>query len=704
MLDTHGCFVDRHTHWEGRTGAVRVRFDIRAGGVVAIGMAGAEGDDFHPLLTVGARLRLVCRQTPGAADFDRPVLIRQEHDFRPKFSFLEEGPVRIGLRVAFDLLDDEGHYHGGGRQDIWAYPDGDIHVSTVLETEDLCGHGRVRDCYLEIAGADDYVAAQAGDCRLRAGDPEAVLPFATALPGQAVLLLPADAPPSRVPAAAVYWARTAGSAFPFGSDHGLRPPFYASRWPTGMEQWTHNTQRAGWALAPGAAAVLAPPRLRLAWLREADVEGNVVHGGTAVMSLAGSVGELQQRIQALQQPLEPDIVGGAFRCFTEEDGVYEVGQGNPARAAITFPPDPLARVARVRYFRRKTDPRHCGAVVARVDGTPVRAQLMSEGQLTDDICVPMEMAHRNDSVDDVIVSLALHADRPTELVIEKAPGIQAVYQSEIGGLDLHRHAGNRRDVAVWSSRNPERPACEFDLFSSALRRITALGQREPAVWEAPLAWFNDSGHARYDYCTDLDAFAIEQNGPDAVCLYARSHNPTRSVRSEAWLRVPGDSPRLRFEATLRMTVLRQWDCPTCEISDIFPFPSRLVETWFYDGVLFMEPGKSALIYSFRPELSYRDPGPGRGDRLFYGLYASDRGNVLTLFHNRSHPRHALVYGVCGNYLDIHIRFEPAAVPVAAGEVFEVSYIFELYGDRHTSVDELHWIGQRSLETGDIVIP
>ena len=120
-------------------------------------------------------------------------------------------------------------------------------------------------------------------------------------------------------------------------------------------------------------------------------------------------------------PLTPAVRGGQFRCYTEEDGTYEVGQIDPTAAQITFPADPLTRHVCVRYFRRKTDPRHRGAVVATVDGQPTPVQLVSEGELTDDICVPMEMSHRRDSVDDVLVWTRLDAERETVIRLKKRP-------------------------------------------------------------------------------------------------------------------------------------------------------------------------------------------------------------------------------------------------------------------------------------------
>ena len=61
------------------------------------------------------------------------------------------------------------------------------------------------------------------------------------------------------------------------------------------------------------------------------------------------------------------------------------------------------------------------------------------------------------------------------------------------------------------------------------------------------------------------------------------------------------------------------------------------------------------------------------------------------------------YSVCGNYVDIHVNFQPDQVPVPAGTTFDVRYICELYGDGETEIDELKQIGLRATQTGDIVI-
>ena len=123
-MSADGIFVDCRTHWKGRIGAQAFSFSKYEGGALSMGADGPDKQNglAHTALRMACRLRLVCRQDPAAGDYDQPVLIRQENDPAPKFSFLEEGPVRLGMRVAFDLLDDEGHYHGDGRRTSGSMP------------------------------------------------------------------------------------------------------------------------------------------------------------------------------------------------------------------------------------------------------------------------------------------------------------------------------------------------------------------------------------------------------------------------------------------------------------------------------------------------------------------------------------------------------------------------------------------------------
>ena len=715
-MSTDGLFIDRRSHWLGRIGAAGVCFSKYEGGVLEIARDESRAfpstsEQGGPLaaaaVRLAARVQLVCRAEEGAADYDQTVLICQENDPAPKVHFLEEGCVRLGLRVTFDLLDDEGHYHGDGRQDVWIYPEGDVHATWVLRTVDQAGHGPVQEAWIEAVGDGAYDGLKLGAREVAAGE-QVRLGFGGDLPEKAIHLTGGGLDP-----VALYWVRDEGNVWEVGSDHGPLPPFYASRWPTGMQQWCYGNM--GWACAGAPAAVTADrtgdgPRLRLAWLEPAvpessQLEGDLSCAASLMISVATDETELTRRVEAVQQPLTPEVVGGDFRCYTEEDGTYEVGQADPSQVSLTFPADPLERVVRVRHYRRKTDPRHRGAVTAAANGEPLRPQLMSEGELTDDICVVMEMSHRNDSVDDVLLSTRLSAGEPTEVVVRRGVGIQAVYESEIGGVDLRRRAGNRRDVVVWSSHNLRAPVLELDLFSGAVHRFTAYDRVEPAVWELPMAWFKSCGISKYDYCNFLEDFAVVANGPERVELYFRGVNANGRAQSETWLAVPFDHPRARLEVRMRMEVLKQWDHANVEFSDIFPYPSRLPETWVHDAVLFLQRHCGAVIYTQRPDKSaHWGSGEGEPDAdLFYGLYAADCGNVLTYMRNRTEGAHPFHYSVCGNYIDIHANMDPGPVPVPAGKVFEVEYACELAGDGQMSADAVRRIGERSLEAGELVV-
>ena len=83
--------------------------------------------------------------------------------------------------------------------------------------------------------------------------------------------------------------------------------------------------------------------VRMCWLRDARVECSDESDGTFTASVmlarSDSLEALQPRIRAVQAPLTPEVVGGLFRCYTEEDGTYEIGQVDPTAVQITFPAD-----------------------------------------------------------------------------------------------------------------------------------------------------------------------------------------------------------------------------------------------------------------------------------------------------------------------------------------------------------------------------
>jgi hypothetical protein len=710
---TDGIFTDLRTHWfghfgsghTGHTGDAGIGIARYAGGVLTLSADGrvpspvAPGLDLPHALRLALRVRLVCQHTTADDDHGNTVEIRQEADPAPNCSFLEEGPVRIGMRVAFDLLDDLGHYHGDGHQDVWLYREGDVHVTWSVHLVDPASHGAVASCHIEGIGDAQYQQVWLGDDEVTAGE-TLHRGFGQELSSRCVVLTGGPRP------LGLYWLRDEGTPVELAFDHGALPPFYASRWPTGMQQWCRG--QMGWAKHDTAGVTVerhdSGPCVHMAWREGATEDGVITHAASLVISLTDDEAELARRIAAVQDPLEPQVVGGTFRCYTEEDGTYEVGQADPGRVSIEFPADALERVVRVRHFRRKTQARHRGGVRAHVDGTPVPRQLMSEGELTDDICVPMDRSHRNDSVDDVIVSHRLSEDKPTTLVIERIAGIQATYQSEITGVDLQRRSGHRRDLAVWTDRNAQRPMLEVDLFSGAIHRLTAFDQVDPVVWEMPMAWFLSCGISRLHYCNQIQQFRMEDPGPESLTLYWRMLNANGGAQSETWLTIPAGHPRPRLEVRMRMEILRPWNGNNVEFSDIFPYPSRLVETWQHDAVLFMDQTTTSMVYTLRPDTSTRSTVDGdAGANLFYGLFSSDGGNVLAFMKNRQHEQLPFHYSVCGNYIDVHVNLLPGQDPVPAGTVFEVEYVTEVFGDGETTAEQIRSIGECSLQAGELVV-
>ncbi|MEE3234147.1 MAG: hypothetical protein VX294_08285 [Candidatus Latescibacterota bacterium] len=704
---TCGIFVDCRNHWTAifEENDHAISFDKYRGGIVKIGK---DGDDLYNGLKtstfkIACRIRLICIQEKLSDDHGESVLIRQENDRGPKFHFLEEGPIRVGMRVAFDLIDDEGHYHGDGRQDIWFYPNGDTYCNFNLQIADISGYQTLQDAYVETITDKEanFDTVTIGPERLQ-GFGSLRRPIEKNSRSQTILFQ------GQEENVGIFWATESPSCNKPVSDHGGIPPFYASHWPTGMQQWARGGM--GWDCHGDSAGIDASisceeTRVRLSWLSDANMTekdiSKCTFTGNFVMVKAENSRKLNSRIEAFQQPVEPTAIGGYFRGFAEENGQYEIGQVDPTQTQIKFPPDHLERLVRIRLYRRKTDPRHRGGILITVNGKNKPFQLVSEGELTDDICVPMEMSHRNDSVDDVLLTTSLDSNQETCIEIKKIPGLQAVYQSEITGLDLKRRAGNKRDLVIWTSHNHDKPLLELDLFSCAIHRLTNYGSNDPVLWEMPLAFFASCGISKNQYCNDLRSWSIQENGPDNLSLYFNSVNTNRGAQSETWLRIPYDWPRPRLEVTMKFTTLKQWNDLNVEFSDIFPYPSRLPETWFHDAVLFVEPNGSFIKYNHRPDLS-GGTSTGSPDKLFYALYGSDRGNILTLIENPL-PNQPMHYSVCGNYIDVHVNFQIEQIPVPANTTFEVNYISEVFGDDKTSVDELKMIGQNSVASGKLLI-
>ena len=338
-----GVFVDCRKHWTATFAKQNhaISFDKYKGGIVKIGKEGA--DLYNGLRTstllIACRLRLICAQETSPDDPGKSVLIRQENDQGPKFHFLEEGPIRVGMRVAFDLIDSNGRYHGDGRQDIWFYPNGETYCNFNLQISDMNGYQSIQDAYVEIVTDQEipFDSVTVG--------PEKLLDFgALRRPikknsrDQNIIFQ------GREENLGVCWTSKIPSCNKTISDHGTIPPFYMSHWPTGMQQWGRGG--IGWDChgdSAGIEASLYPEeiRARLCWLSNANfTEKNInrcTFTGKFVLLKANTINKLKSQMEAFQQPIEPTSVSGYFRGFEEENGQYEIGQVDPTQTQIIFP-------------------------------------------------------------------------------------------------------------------------------------------------------------------------------------------------------------------------------------------------------------------------------------------------------------------------------------------------------------------------------
>jgi hypothetical protein len=155
-----------------------------------------------------------------------------------------------------------------------------------------------------------------------------------------------------------------------------------------------------------------------------------------------------------------------------------------------------------------------------------------------------------------------------------------------------------------------------------------------------------------------------------------------------------------MEVKSRFTTLQQWDLPSIEFYDLFPFRTIDPDQWYYDYLLFMDgmlPARKVLTKT--PDLKKNVLDFSR--RCFFAFMASDRGNILTLVRNPRPEDISMHASLCGHWIDLHLDILPEGIPVPAGTVYEVETVVEIYGDRRTSGAEIERIARRALETGDI---
>ena len=680
-----GVFITPGRFLKTEIGSVQAAFDREAGGALCFGEIGAERR-----ISIGTRVRLDCTYSKDDGNYGQTVLLKQENDHAPRITFLEEGPERVALRVLYDLLDEAGHYHGDGLQEVWMYPEGDLFLTLGLRLVDQTAHTVVRDAWFEVRADSGYSEAIVGTetfsrIPLSKDDGDQFFSFGRELPQKCLILYRGQ---ERF--LGVYWKNDVGRR-PFQLDYG-RPPFY-KKWPHLVDQWSVQPfEEQGWRLDPSAGLSLEQKkemtRIGVHWLRgaEREIGPRMDLIGLLALSLSDNVDDLKRRIVHHQNPFRPEVSGGEFRYYEEVDGAYEVIKTDPNGVHIAFPPDAYERTVRLKLFNLKGD----GAIKVFRNGVLVQPQLVSYGDRTDDPLVPV-MVHPHGSADEAILSFKLQSDGPTEVTLEETEGIHAAYQMR----------DCLRTIIPWRSGNAGFGDLEFSLADGKARNIRKPGQKSEAVTEHPLYWFFGCAHSPFHYLNQLRGFSIIENGPDVVRFYYESANYGDRARSEYWVSIPYHREIFRMEVKSRFTALKQWDLPTIEFYDLFPFQTIDPSQWYYDYLLFIDgihPTRKVLTKKPNLKMNVLD----FWGRCFFAFMASDRGDILTLVKN-PHPEDIpMRASLCGHWIDLHLDILPEVLPVPVGAVYEVETVVEIYGDNRTSDEDIEHIARQALETGEIL--
>ncbi len=649
---------------EGRIGESRFAFSRWQGGVLewrtldgrSLGRGGWEG---RVVLSDG-----------------REREVRQEWDRNPEIRFLEEGPLRIGGRCHFRLLDVEGTYHGNGMTEVWAYRDGQLFVTTCVMFEDPAAH-------TGVTAAAWVIEAPGGPFR-----PMALSGHEAPLEGWIGWTNAPGAAPF-----ALYWRPkwTMEHRNFVNRTEGGAPTYY--RWPSYLFQ-----HFPGFG-APMRLSPDGPNRTRMEWdtvkvVAKADPMFGAVFRLTAFPERAPAF------VLADREPVKFALEGGVVHVhprfggsgYNDQEGAYEIRKtGNPLR--IDIPQDPLGRTVRLKVVGLTG---HAGVEV-RLDGGQVLPQLAGDGGIADDPLAPIREFPEGPA-DMALVEVPLGL-RNRVVEVWETRGIQLAYQNR----------DPWRSYCLFSDRTGSRWAgFRFSPLDGRIRSMRAYGQREYALGENFLTWFSFCGYTSLQIADQLERFQILENGPERVIFTYSSWNANRRVRSEFRVTVPGDSHWNRLHVEAAFTVLDSWPYSGVQFFDVFPFRGVNPDEWWYDEVLWMAPDGRQKWLRTRERTTEGDREletfSGGG---FFAFYSSDRGNMVMLTRNFN-PELPVRHVICGNYIDFHMevlfrdeRNRPVSPP--AGARVSMEYELALWGDRRANREQFLEIGRRSLRAGRLML-
>ncbi|MCB0666345.1 MAG: hypothetical protein KDC80_11005 [Saprospiraceae bacterium] len=683
-----GVFIPRNGGIEGWIGQAHVFFEQDKGGRLRV----VKGQ--WPELDSRAELDMVFQLTkPGSgAGFE----VRQSHDKCPRILFLEEGNDRLGLRVLFNLYDDQNIFHGHGMTEIWLHPDGQIFITGATMFENVAAHDAVTEAAITVT--------------LRGQSPDTESSVTDMQPNGQIMLTSPD-PVDGTGGLYLYWksGRMDHNTYVYRSSSGLKgaPSFF--RWPDYHRQaYTQRTmpdyinpegEKVAWP--PGRGAYLDQvidngDGVQLQWPIDNDANPTASFNAFFRLATADDPEVVKQFVarekDLLSLGVKGGVVHGGNKGYNDQEGCYEVRK-TESSTSIELPADPLKRMAQIKIIGLTGH----GGIRITLDGEPVVPQLSSDGGIADDPLAPIRDQPEGPA-NAALVRVRL-SSRPQQLVIEEVEGIQLTYQSR----------DPRRNFMIYSSKTgPRWSGVQFSLLDGHARHMREYGNPEWALTENLLQWFAYMGYSPEQMLDQLRDFRVLKNGPDEVVFEYTSHNASDGAQSVFEVHFKADAPVMKMEVHATFTVLQHWPYKSVQFFDIFPFRGVEPRDWWYDQALFMDKDYQWKIYKTVSQISEgkqdkQDFGP-----TFQGLYSSDRGNMLMLTKDFS-SNIPTEYVICSNYIDLHsnVSFDDLIDDqnsLDKGYQVEVEYELAIWGDEKVTTDQMIDIAKKSIDAGELVIP
>ncbi|MCB0686745.1 MAG: hypothetical protein KDC53_09470, partial [Saprospiraceae bacterium] len=469
-----GVFIPRNGGIEGIIGRSHIFLNNNEGGCLQV--VDGQWPSFSELTHLDMAFKLTA--TSGAA-----LEVHQSNDHSPRILFLEEGNDRLGIRVRFNLYDDQNIFHGHGMTEIWQHPDGQIFITAATMFENVSAHSAVTDARILITTEDSRKEKLPGIVDMT-------------VPHQKVILLSPNKE-SGVKGLTLYWktGQMDHNTYVYRSSFGLKgaPSFF--RWPDYHRQaYTQRTipdyinpegEKAAWPPGRGAylsQVVPAPDGYELHWPIE---DGNNPTASFNAFFRLAAIDEAEDgqtfvagEKELLKMEVSGGIIHGGGLGYNDQEGCYEIRKTGD-NLAITIPTDPLGRTAQIKVIGLTGH----GGVEVKLDNQPVVPQLSTDGGVADDPLVPIRDQPEGPA-NAALISVQLN-DKPHTLTVKEVPGIQLVYQAR----------DPRRNYMIFSSKNgPRWSGLEFSVIDGHARHMRAYGQENWVLTENLMQWFAYMGY------------------------------------------------------------------------------------------------------------------------------------------------------------------------------------------------------------------